>query len=101
MIHGRFCSYPGGSQLAAAARFLRAHRGRVTLITIDIGANDADSCVRRSGLGAVISCVARSFPATLVNLRMIMAGIRAAGGGSGPTNATQSYPSPPSQRRDA
>src|SRR5260370_15355758 len=82
MIHGRFCSYPGGSQLAAAARFLRAHRGRVTLSTIDIGANDADSCVRRSGLGAVISCVARSFPATLVNLRMIMAGIRAAGGGS-------------------
>jgi lysophospholipase L1-like esterase len=82
MIHGRFCSYPGGSQLAAAASFLRAHRGRVTLITIDIGANDPDSCVTRSGLGAVMSCLAKSFPATLANLRTIMAGIRAAAGGT-------------------
>ncbi len=81
MVHGGICSYSGGSQLAAAASFLRAHRGRVSLITIDIGANDPDSCMTRSSFGSVASCVVTSFPDTLVNLRTIMARLRAAGGG--------------------
>src|SRR6202035_2920964 len=80
MIHGRICSYLGGSQLADAASFLRAHRGRIALITIAIGANAPDSCVTRSGIGPLASCVADSFPVTLVNLRTIMARIRAAAG---------------------
>jgi lysophospholipase L1-like esterase len=80
MVHGGICSYPGGSQLAAAARFLRAHRGRVSLITIDIGANDPDSCVTRPSIGAVASCIGKTFPATLANLTQIMTRIRAAGG---------------------
>jgi lysophospholipase L1-like esterase len=80
MIDGGICHYPGGSQLAAAASFLRAHRGRVSLITIDIGANDPDSCMTRSSLGGVASCIATSFPDTLVNLRKIMATLRAAAG---------------------
>jgi len=80
MINGGICSYPGGSQLAAAARFLRAHRGRVSLITIDIGANDPGSCVTRPSIGAVASCVGKSFPAALANLRQIMPRIRATGG---------------------
>jgi lysophospholipase L1-like esterase len=80
MIDGGICRYPRGSQLAAAASFLRAHRGRISLITIDIGANDPDSCVTRSSFGGVASCIARSFPDTLVNLRKIMATLRAAGG---------------------
>jgi lysophospholipase L1-like esterase len=82
MINGGICSYPGGSQLAAAARFLRAHRGRVSLITIDIGANDPDSCVTRSSFGGAAACVATSFPDTIVNLRKIMTTLRAAGGAS-------------------
>jgi lysophospholipase L1-like esterase len=80
MINGGICRYPGGSQLGAAASFLRAHRGRVSLITIDIGANDPDSCVTRSSFGGVASCIAASFPDTLVNLRMIMSTLRAAAG---------------------
>jgi lysophospholipase L1-like esterase len=80
MINGGICRYPGGSQLAAAASFLGAHRGRVSLVTIDIGANDPDSCVTRSSFGGVASCIAASFPDTLVNLRKIMATLRAAGG---------------------
>jgi lysophospholipase L1-like esterase len=80
MIDGGICRYPGGSQLAAAASFLRAHRGRISLITIDIGANDPDSCVTRSSFGGITSCIASSFPDTLVNLRKIMATLRAAGG---------------------
>jgi lysophospholipase L1-like esterase len=82
MINGGICRYPGGSQLAAAVSFLRApaHRGRVSLITIDIGANDPDSCVTRSTFGSAVSCIARSFPDTLTNLRKIMSALRAAGG---------------------
>ncbi len=80
MIDGGICSYPGGSQLAAAVSFLRAHRGRVSLITIDIGANDPGSCVMRTSVGAVASCLGKSFPATVANLTQIMRRIRAAGG---------------------
>ena len=82
MINGGICRYPGGSQLAAAASFLHAHRGRVALITIDIGANDPDSCVTRSGIGTVASCLAASFKATLANLAAIMTRLRAAASGA-------------------
>jgi lysophospholipase L1-like esterase len=37
MIHGGICRYQGGSQLAAAVSFLRAHRGHVSLITLTSG----------------------------------------------------------------
>jgi lysophospholipase L1-like esterase len=80
MIHGGICSYPAGSQLAEAARFLRAHRGQVSLITIDIGANDPDSCITRPSIGAITSCVTKSFPETVANLTKIMSTIRAAAG---------------------
>ncbi len=32
--------YPKGTQLAEAVSFLQAHKGKVALVTIDIGAND-------------------------------------------------------------
>jgi lysophospholipase L1-like esterase len=40
------CHPAGGSQLAAATRFLKAHHntGEVPLVTIDIGANDVNPC---------------------------------------------------------
>jgi lysophospholipase L1-like esterase len=80
MIDGGICSYPAGSQLAEAVRFLRAHRGQVSLITIDIGANDPDSCISRPSIGAVASCVTKSFPETVANLTKIMSTIRGAAG---------------------
>src|SRR5438034_7525446 len=40
MINGGICTYTKGSQLAQAAAFLASHRGKVQLVTIDIGAND-------------------------------------------------------------
>lgn len=52
------CPHPaGGSQLAAAVRFLRAHhrRGEVPLLTIDIGANDIDGCPSAPNLGQCVS----------------------------------------------
>jgi lysophospholipase L1-like esterase len=80
MINGGICAYASRSQLNAAAGFLRAHRGRVSLITIDIGANDPDSCVTRSSLGLAAACMTTSFSDTLSNLRKIMTTLRAAGG---------------------
>ena len=80
MIDGGICSYPAHSQLAEAVSFLRAHRGRVSLVTIDIGANDPDSCITRASLGAIVSCVAKGFPQTVANLTKIMSSLRAAAG---------------------
>jgi lysophospholipase L1-like esterase len=80
MISGRHCPYPAGSQLAQAVAFLRAHRGRVTLITIDIGANDAGSCFTLPRPGPVPPCAAGPAPSTAGNLALILSRLRAAAG---------------------
>jgi len=49
MIQGGICDYgEDGSQLHAAMDFLR--NNQVSLITLDIGANDIDSCISTSGI---------------------------------------------------
>ena len=80
MIHGGVCRYPAGSQLAQAASFLRAHRGRTALITIDIGANDPNSCLKSSGIPGLLPCVVARLPQIGKNLNRILATLRAAGG---------------------
>jgi lysophospholipase L1-like esterase len=83
MIHGGICRYPAGSQLAQAEQFLRAHRGRVGLVTIDIGANDPNSCIIGNvPLSKITSCMGNSIDATLSALRTIMGGLRSAAGPS-------------------
>jgi lysophospholipase L1-like esterase len=82
MINGGICSYPAGSQLATAIGFLRTHRGQISLITIDIGANDSGSCLSRPSVRAVASCVAKSIPDTVRNLTKIMSRLRTAAGPS-------------------
>jgi len=79
MMHGGICHYPGGSQLAAAVAFLRAHRGHVLLITIDIGANDPEDCGAQPSLSALASCIGR-IPDAAANLTTILASLRAAAG---------------------
>jgi lysophospholipase L1-like esterase len=79
MIHGGICSYAGGSQLAAADRFLRAHRGRVSLVTMDIGANDPNSCITQLSVGKLAACAGSSVPRTAANLATILRQLRAAG----------------------
>ncbi len=79
MIRGGICRYPAGSQLAAAEQFLRAHRGHVALITIDIGANDPNSCYLHARLSALPSCMAARLRLTVADLGTILAGLRAAG----------------------
>jgi len=79
MMHGGICHYPAGSQLAAATSFLRAHRGHVFLVTIDIGANDPESCGNRPTLAQLASCAGQT-PKAATNLTAILASLRAAAG---------------------
>jgi len=77
MINGGVCPYsPDSSQLAAAADFLAAHRGRIALVTLDIGANDVDSCVSAAGVDN--ACVAGGIAAAGTNLPVILGALQAA-----------------------
>ena len=80
MIRGGLCRYPAGSQLAAARQFLRAHRGHVALVTIDIGANDPNSCYLHARLSKLPGCMAARLRLTVGDLATILGGLRAAGG---------------------
>lgn len=75
MINGGVCRYAGGSQLTAALRFLRTHR-RVSLITLDIGANDADGCIAHPSVSKLADCVGRAIPQATANLATILARLR-------------------------
>ena len=79
MLHGGACRYRAGSQLAAGVAFLRAHRGRVLLVTIDIGANDPEHCGAQPGLKELASCIGQ-IPAAAANLTTIMTSLKAAAG---------------------
>jgi lysophospholipase L1-like esterase len=78
MMNGGICAYRGGSQLAAAVSFLHADRARVSLVTIDIGANDADGCVTRLSFGNFASCLSKSIPQVTTNLTKILTRLRQA-----------------------
>lgn len=80
MINGGICHYQGGSQLAAAAAFLQAHRGRVLLVTLDIGANDPEACGSEPGLTQLAKCAVIGIPAAVTRLGTIMNRLTAAAG---------------------
>jgi lysophospholipase L1-like esterase len=80
MINGGICRYQGGSQLAAAVGFLQAHRGRVLLVTLDIGANDPEACGGQPGLTQLAKCAVEDIPAAVSHLGTITARLKAAAG---------------------
>jgi lysophospholipase L1-like esterase len=69
--------YDGRTQIAAAERFLRAHRGRVGLVTVSIGGNDVTRCARDP---QPIPCVAGAVQAINENVTTIARRLRAAAG---------------------
>jgi lysophospholipase L1-like esterase len=75
--------YPKGTQLAEAVGFLNAHKGKVSLITIDIGANDLS---RVDAAGNLVTCLFppescdTEAPLLLANLAAILNELRAAAG---------------------
>jgi lysophospholipase L1-like esterase len=80
MIRGGICRYPARSQLVAAESFLRAHRHHVSLVTIDIGANDPNSCFLGAPISKIAGCMSSRVRLTVADLRTILSGLRAAGG---------------------
>jgi lysophospholipase L1-like esterase len=73
---GGACTYDEGSQLAAAEKFLRDHRGRVLLVTIDIGGNDINRCAAGGTIDE--DCAAAAISTVETNLRKIMLRLRLA-----------------------
>jgi lysophospholipase L1-like esterase len=80
MINGGICRYPDGSQLQAAVAFLDEHRGRVFLVTIDVGANDPEACGSQPGLSQLATCAVTGIPTAVAHLGTIMARLTAAAG---------------------
>ncbi len=66
------------TQIAAAERFLRAHRGQVGLITVSIGGNDVTSCV--SNPSTAVTCVAKATGTIKKNVTALAKRLRAAAG---------------------
>ncbi|MBY8883522.1 SGNH/GDSL hydrolase family protein [Streptomyces sp. PTM05] len=92
LLDGGICSYSGArSQLDAATAFLRQHRGQVTTVTLDIGANDVDGCFSASGIDT--GCVLKGLATVTKDVPRIAAELRAAGG-PGPRYAGMTYYDP-------
>jgi lysophospholipase L1-like esterase len=90
MTRGGICHYQGGSQLAAAAAFLRAHRGHVLLVTLDIGANDIATCESELSLQNIAGC-SGEVNAAAANLAAILTRVRAAAGSGVPVIGMNYY----------
>src|SRR4029453_6947131 len=77
MIEGGICAYDhAAAQLDAAARFLPAHDNHVSLVTLDIGANNIDQCVSGGTLNQ--QCVSDGLATIAVELSKIVDALRAA-----------------------
>ncbi|HEX6651182.1 MAG TPA: GDSL-type esterase/lipase family protein [Thermoleophilaceae bacterium] len=70
-------AYPGRTQLAAAAGFIRAHRGEVGLVTVSIGGNDVTRCARESD---PVGCVTAAITLIRKNVTHIAKTLRHAAG---------------------
>jgi lysophospholipase L1-like esterase len=77
MLNGGICGYQGGSQVAAAVTFLRAHPGRVRVVTLDIGANDLNHCAENAQQ-VDLSCAVDGLSSIGTNLPAMLTMLRAA-----------------------
>jgi lysophospholipase L1-like esterase len=69
--------YAGRTQIAAAEKFVRKHKGKVGLITVSIGGNDVTMCAREAD---PIPCVAAAVESIKKNVTTIAKRLRKAGG---------------------
>jgi lysophospholipase L1-like esterase len=79
MITGRNspCQYQDGSQLNQAVAFIRAHKSRIALVTINIGGNDIE-CVGPTWYSS--SCASSGLATISRNVPKILSTLRAAAG---------------------
>ena len=90
MINGGICHYGSGSQLEAAVAFLQQHRaqehgtqqerGRVLLVTLDIGANDPEACSGQPSFSQLAVCAVKGVPSAVTHLGTIVDRLKAAAG---------------------
>lgn len=80
MIGGGKCVYEEGSQLAQAVEFLHAHKGKVALVTIDVGVNDvlAANCIDVVTSNVDVGCLIDAFNALSNNLLTTLATLQRA-----------------------
>jgi lysophospholipase L1-like esterase len=69
--------YTGTTQIAAAERYLRAHRKQVGLVTVSIGGNDVTTCARQAD---PVPCVAAAVGSIQANVSALTQRLRAAAG---------------------
>ena len=74
MMNGGLCNYEEGSQLAQAAEFLQAHKGKVAIVTIDMGVNDvlAANCIDVVSAKVDVACLLSAFNTLSNNLATIL-----------------------------
>ncbi len=94
MLNGGICTYSTGSQLAQAAAFLASHKGKVKLVTIDIGANDLNPCLSLPTLNQIVVCLEQVFPQIQANLTSIMNTLTTASGSGPPPFIGMNYYDP-------
>jgi lysophospholipase L1-like esterase len=80
--------YAGRTQIAAAERFLRAHRGEVGLVSVSIGGNDVTRCAREAD---PFACVGAAVGSLRDNVTTIAERLRKAAGKRVPIVGT-TYP---------
>jgi lysophospholipase L1-like esterase len=78
MQFGGICDYDEGSQLAQALVALRAHKDKIALITIDMGANDILTAGCVDGTNVDIVCIIGAFNQIGANLPIILTALRQA-----------------------
>lgn len=77
------CAYASGSQLSEATKVLRAHPGRIALITINVGVNDVlNVCLNEDNLALDPACVEGQLPRALTNLTTIIRTLQLAAPGA-------------------
>jgi lysophospholipase L1-like esterase len=78
MIEGGICTYAKGSQLTEAVKFLRAHKDKVELVTIDLGVNDllTSGCIVDTDINEV--CLAEAILEVAANLTTILTALQQA-----------------------
>ena len=89
MRKGGRCRYAAGSQLGEAVSFLQAHRGRVSLVTVNIGDNDVERCVGAAGVNS--PCVSAGMTAVDANLPVIAQQLRDSAGPGVPIVGVADY----------
>jgi len=90
LMSGDLCSATAGPQLQRAVRFLRRHRGKVSLVTIDIGGNDIGAACG-TGLSVTVQCARSALVTTGTNVSKIAHDLRAAAGRQTPIVAMNYY----------